>query len=1183
MKPTYAPLRALLDVAGRLVGLLFGQITWSAPPWLRGIGRCFRELGRHISAHRRGWSASILTLLALAGSTWYGMRWWESHKPRVVAYEEVQKVVVSWTVPQAAAPVVADKDLKPAPFTVRFSLPSSPLEKTGKEPGSGVAMKPHIPGKWLWTDNRTLTFTPDALHWKPATAYTVTLAPEELLPNLDFSKREIEFTTLPLLAELRDFNFYTSPKDPSVHQVVGEVRTSHPVELDELTRRLSLTAIGGTQVFTSAPEGTPLFTVTQGESQRQWFVRSRNLVIPEKEDFLKLRLSPGLSSTTDGKPMEAEREAKTRVPDKFSGFKLTGAETTILRTDEGEPQQFLFINTDRDLDSAEIASRITAWWSDREWQAFDRDKLEAQLAGAQRVKLTPVESEAPLSQRHAFRFVEPRPGSVLVRVEPGVKAPGGFELAQRFQVIEAVPAFPKEINLLGKGNVLALGGARKLVAQSRGIDHLQVTFGRVPVSQVQHLITQNRSEDFSAPDLDGYAFNTSNLVQRWRKVVAVPHANDWEAVQTEIDFNEAPPMTTPDALAGGRGIFLVNLKPVQAVIPRAEDTSVFGRIESPYDGGGERDWEEDDSDKEGYVDGWKAADGTRDSRFVMITDLGLVVKAGADGRRDVFVMSLTAGLPVEGVVLQALARNGTVLAETKTDGSGHAGFESLDGYHEEREPIAIVARKAEDITFLPLKERQLPAMDYSRFDIDGVMASRLKAVEAFLFTERGVYRPGDPIHLGALVRRRDWEPVIEGLPVRIRMTDSRGVVVATEKKRLPYDGFLEADLKLAESAPLGNYEVSVSVINNDDEDLFRLGRKVLRVEEFQPDRMKVDTRIEPAPPAGWLSPAATVAKVNVRSLFGDAAAERRVTMKLDLSPAHFVFPAWPGFTFHDRTIDRSGSRAGRTIDLGEAKTNDDGIAEFKLPLDTLTDASFRLAVSTEAFEREGGRSVRPSLSQMVSPWDQVLGWQADGELSYLGKDSACLVKLVAIDRSLQPVAMPTLRKRLIEIRQVSALTKLHNGNYAYVSTERERTAAEETLNLPAAATDLSLATSQAGNFRLEILDAEGAVICAIPYRVAGKGDENRSLEQDSELELVLGKGEIAPGEEVEVHLTAPYAGSGIVTVERDRVLLHQWFRTETNQTTLKLRMPEGTEGTVYVNAAFVRSPSSPEIFRSPLS
>jgi uncharacterized repeat protein (TIGR01451 family) len=1134
-----------------------------------------------MSAHRRGWSASILTLLVLAGSTWHGMRWWESHKPRVVAYEEVQKVVVSWTAPQAAAPVVADKDLKPAPFVVRFSLPSSPLDKTGKEPGSGVTMEPHIPGKWLWNDNRTLTFTPDALHWRPGTDFKVTIATSEVAPNLDFSKREIEFATLPLLAELRDFNFYTSPKDPSVHQVVGEVRTSHPVELDELTRRLSLTAIGGTRLFTAAPEGTPLFTVTQGESQRQWFVRSRNLMIPEKEDFLKLRLSPGLVTTAGGKPMEPEREAKTRVPDKFSGFKLTGSETTIIRTDEGEPQQFLFINTDRDLDGTEIASRITAWWTNLAWQVGDREKLEAQLAAAQQVKLTPVESDAPLSQRHAFRFVEPRPGTLLVRVEPGVKAPGGFELAQRFQTLEAVPAFPKEAKLLGKGNVLALGGARKIVAQSRGIDHLQVTFGRVPVSQVQHLIVQNRYGEFGTPDLN-YAFDEANLVQRWRKVVKVPRTNDWEAIQTEIDFHEAPPMTSPDALAGGRGIFLVSLKPTAALTPPVKDTSVFSRIESPWEGEEQGEWRGHD-EEESYADGWGPAEGTKDSRFIMITDLGLVVKAGADGRRDVFVMSLTAGLPVDGVVLQALARNGTVLAETTTDASGHANFESLEGYHEEREPIAIVARKAEDITFLPLKERQLPAMDYSRFDIDGVMASRLKAVEAFLFTERGVYRPGDAVHLGALVRRRDWEPVIEGLPVRIRMTDSRGVIVASEKRRLPYDGFFETDLKLPDSAALGTYELAAYVINDKNDDLFRLGRKALRVEEFQPDRMKVETQIEPAPPIGWLSPVATVAKVNVRSLFGEAAAERRVTMKLDLSPAHFSFDAWPGFTFHDRTIDRSGSRAGRTIDLGEAKTNGDGVAEFKLPLDTLKDASFRLAVSTEAFEREGGRSVRHGLSQLVSPWDQVLGWKADGELSYLGKDSACIVKMVAIDRSLQTVAMPTLRKRLIEIRQVSVLTKLNNGNYAYTSTERERTVAEETLSLPAAAADLTLATRQAGNFRLEILDAEGAVICAIPYRVAGKGDENRSLDQDSELELVLGQGEIAPGEEVEVHLTAPYAGSGIVTVERDRVLLHQWFRTETNQTTLKLRMPEGTEGTVYVNAAFVRSPSSPEIFRSPLS
>ncbi|WP_367872775.1 alpha-2-macroglobulin [Luteolibacter sp. Populi] len=1143
-----------------------------------------------MARNRRHWALGTVTLAVLALGTWQYLRWKEAHRPRPFVYEEIQKVGVSWSAP-AIQRSWDEKALVPTPFLVSFSLPSAPMDKVGKEPGPGISMSPQIPGRWQWSDSQTLVFTPLAPHWVPGTAYTVSIDPEELAPKRDYSKNKLEFTTRPLGAELRDFNFYTSPKDPSVHQLVGEARFTHPVELEEVGRHIALEVVGNMPIFASGPQDQPLFTVTQGEGPRQFFIRSRNIGIPEKEDFVRLRITKGVNSAAYGKPLEQEPEVKTRVPDKFSGFHLTAADTRIIRNEEGDPEQMLFVHSDKDIDSEEVAKRIGAWWSDQGWDMQDRAKMEQQLTAAPRIKLVPVPSEAPLSQRHSFRFTEPRPGTMLLRVEPGVKAPGGFETGKEFEHTAEVPPFPREVEILGKGNILSLGGAKKLVASSRGMGHLQVSFGRVPVSQVQHIISQNRNGDFANPDIETGYFSERSVVQRYRKIVPVPLQNDWEAVQTEIDLNEAPPMTTPDVLPGGRGIFFVRIEPVRKVEPEEPDNSVFGRIESPRDDDEEGDgyargynsWEDSEGDTTGFPDGWEEDKGEGAARFVMVTDLGMMVKLGADGARDVFVMSLGAGVPVEGVNLKALARNGTVLLEATTDAEGRAKFPPLDGFTKEREPIALLASKAEDITFLPLKESQLPAMDYSRFDIDGVVASRQKAVEGFLFTERGIYRPGDAVNAAALVRRRDWEPVLEGLPVRLTLTDSQGRQVAQERLRMPYDGFLEAKFAIPESAPLGSYEIAALVLNSKDEPMFRLGRTQVKVEEFQPDRSKVTAAIEPAPPVGWMKPEPATARAEVHSLFGDAAVERRVTMQVTLSPSDFRFPAWEGFTFHDRAAERSASQAGRVIDLGEAKTGEDGKAEFKLPLETLKDASYRMAITTEAFEREGGRSVRHTFTQMVSPWDEVLGWKADGDLDYIGKNAGRSVKMVAIDRTLASVARPKLHRRLIEIRQVSALTQHKNGNYSYVSTRHERVAAMADLALAAGGSDLTLATGEPGNFRLEIIDDEDAVLCVIPYRVAGKGDKDRSLEREAELELVLSRGEVRPGEEVEIHLTAPYAGAGVVTLERDRVLVHQWFRTETNQTTVKLRVPPDIDGTVYVNAAFLRSTTSPEVFHSPLS
>ena len=1123
-------------------------------------------------------------MAALILGVWQIWSWWESHRPREFAYNPVRQVVVSvLKSPGVVAPGAPDKDPKPSPWIIAFAgAPVAPLEKIGKDAGDAVTLDPALPGKWTWLDGSNLQFLPDG-HWPPGTRLSARLKPSALAKDLQLDKETITTTTPPLVAELRDFSFYNSPKDASVYQVVASLALSHPVALEVLQEKLRMEVIGGTVVFTP---GAPLFTVAADPlSARRFFIRSRQIEVPVKEDWVRLSVPAGVASTLGGVALEKTAEAKTRVPDKYSGLQITGAETRIIRTDEGEPQQFLFVSTNLDIDSAEIASRIGLWWSERELH-YENGKLrfDELVATATVVKTEPVEGEAPLAKEHAFRFVEARTNGLLfLRISEGVKSPGGFETNIRFESTPAVPPFPKETRLLGKGNILALDGERKIIVQSRSVDHLRITLGRVPVSQFQHLVSMSAHSSLEEPSFTGY-FTENNIVHRWSKVVAVPHRNEWEAAQTVIDLSEAPPLAAPDALPGGCGVFFVTVEPVSKSPAAPPTNDVYSRIEPAWSGEGERDsgywYEEDDFQP---ADGWSRSAGTASNRFIMATDLGLLVKAAADGSRDVFVMALGAGIPVADVEIKALARNGSILETVKTDANGHARLPSFEGMAGERLPVAVTAVKAGDTSFLPLSERQLPAMDYSRFDIEGVLASRIKAIEAFVFTERGVYRPGDTVHAGFITRRRDWDPVLEGLPLAISITDARGRNVGQQKVRLPYDGFFTCDFPLSESASLGPHQISVEVLNAEGNPMFRLGRAAVRVEEFQPDRMKVSTRIEPSPPSGWLACVAADATVSVRSLFGEAAPDRRVTMRLELSPADFGFPEWPGYSFYDRAAGMSASRAGRTIDLGEMKTDTKGEASFKLPLDTLKDASFRLAILAEAFERDGGRSVRNAMTCLVSPYESVLGWKADGDLETIAKDSGRTLSLMAVGRDLKPVAIGNLRRRIIGIRQVSVLTKLDNGNYAYVSTVKERLLSEEPFALAVNATECNLPTGTAGRFRMEIVDSESLVHCAVPFQVVGKGDEGGTLDREAELSLQLSKNEVLPGEEVEVFLTAPYSGAGLVSIERDKVIASQWFRTETKATSVRMKIPDDAEGTYYINAAFVRGTGAAEVFHSPLS
>src|SRR5437762_9117994 len=83
--------------------------------------------------------------------------------------------------------------------------------------------------------------------------------------------------------------------------------------------------------------------------------------------------------------------------------------------------------------------------------------------------------------------------------------------------------------------------------------------------------------------------------------------------------------------------------------------------------------------------------------------------------------------------------------------------------------------------------------------------------------------------------------------------------------------------------------------------------------------------------------------------------------------------------------------------------------------------------------------------------------------------------------------------------------------------------------------------------------------------------------------MKLDRAQYNSGDEIAISITAPYAGSGLITIERDRVYAQQSFRADSASSVQHIRIPENFEGSGYVNVAFVRALDSKEIFVSPLS
>ena len=193
------------------------------------------------------------------------------------------------------------------------------------------------------------------------------------------------------------------------------------------------------------------------------------------------------------------------------------------------------------------------------------------------------------------------------------------------------------------------------------------------------------------------------------------------------------------------------------------------------------------------------------------------------------------------------------------------------------------------------------------------------------------------------------------------------------------------------------------------------------------------------------------------------------------------------------------------------------------------------------------------------------------------------VDLIAVDPQLNRIAVENVTLNVIAQEYVSVLKKQENGNYVYESVLRERPTKSEKIAVAASGSHYALPTKDPGDYVLELRDDQNRTLTKFHFFVVGKGQTARSLEKNAELQIKLDRKEFNPGDDIAISIIAPYAGSGLITIEREKVYAYAWFQTNTASSIQHIRLPADFEGSGYVNVAFVRAIDSKEIFVSPLS
>jgi uncharacterized protein YfaS (alpha-2-macroglobulin family) len=522
------------------------------------------------------------------------------------------------------------------------------------------------------------------------------------------------------------------------------------------------------------------------------------------------------------------------------------------------------------------------------------------------------------------------------------------------------------------------------------------------------------------------------------------------------------------------------------------------------------------ADREG--ENWEA----KATQWFVITDLGLTTFAGQDGLL-VFARSLTTAEPMPGVELRLLARSNAELGKLVTGPDGIARFpaETMRGTGGNA-PQAVFAYGASgDMGFLDVAARSET--------MEGVAAAPVEAngpLDAYLYTDRSLYQPGETVFLSGLLRDAD-AVAVQGRPLTLKIQRPDGFEVDRRQVTDAGGGSYAFGLDIPRPASTGQWSVTAHL----EPDGEPIGRADFVVEDFVPPRLSVGLSSD----RESLEPGGVAAlKVDGRYRRAGAAAKLPGEVTMLLRPAGNPYPKYQGYRFGLVQEALAPIKA----DAPGFITGPDGSAKVELRLPELPDTTHQLeAVVQGKLYDIGGR---PSVKEITLPVRHQpfsIGIKPRFQGDAVPEGATAAFDVMALDPAGNPIDKPALSYELFEEDNDYAWFEA-GGHWDYRIQVKDKRLTGGTVAVagePRA--DAKAAIEQpvgSGRYRLEVFDPGTGVATSVRFS-AGWWVNAAAGDRPDRVEVAVMMPKYSGGETARVFVRPPYQAQVLVTVADRRV------------------------------------------------
>ena len=504
--------------------------------------------------------------------------------------------------------------------------------------------------------------------------------------------------------------------------------------------------------------------------------------------------------------------------------------------------------------------------------------------------------------------------------------------------------------------------------------------------------------------------------------------------------------------------------------------------------------------------------GTRATQWFIVSDLGLTAFTGKDGIH-VFLRSLASAAPLAGVEVRLIARDNEILTARRTDDAGHIHFDP--GFARGTGGVApslVVAEDGKgDYGFLDL---EATSFDLTDRGVKGRAAPT--ALDALVYTERGVYRSGETVFITALLRDGQGTGVASA-PLTLVVKRPDGVEYKRVLTEDQGDGGRSLALALLPGIATGTWRVEAFA----DPKAAPIGQTSFLVEDYVPERLELT--LTPQTVAARFGEAVEVAAL-ARYLYGAPGANLDITGEVEIDAADQAsLPALKGYAagLQDESFDKISNQIEDV-----ATTDAKGAAKILAPIPNVTAARPLEAKIILRAGEPGGRAVERSLVLPILPKGGLIGVKKN--FTALTDGAAANFDVIAVGADGARAARKGVAWSLYRVSNDYQWYRA-DGRWNFERVKSSKRVAEGKIDIGLDAPAKISTIVGLGQYRLDLTSGDsGDLPTSLAFESGWSG--GASAQAPDLLDVSLDKPNYKPGEEMRLRIASRFAGTATIAI-----------------------------------------------------